>query len=97
MVVVPQPAWPARPRWARALGWLAVALHAAVGLGYLLVGLIAPWYGVALLWAVWAALLVLALRLLRDRPVWALGVPPATVAAGLAVALAGEHVLGWMA
>ncbi|PPK98194.1 hypothetical protein CLV92_102347 [Kineococcus xinjiangensis] len=94
---VPALTRPARRPWALALGWLALAVHAALGVPYLLAGLVAPWYGVALLWGVWGALLVLAVRLLRDRPLWTLAVPPATVAGGALVLLAGEHLFGWMA
>ncbi len=84
-----------RPGWATALGWLGIALHAAVGWPYLVSGLVAPVYGVLLLWTLWAALLVVALRQLRQRPAWTPVVP--AVAAGLwfLVMYLGEAVLGW--
>ena len=88
---------PARGPWALVLGRLALAVHGALGAPYLLAGLVVPWYGVALLWAVWGALLVLAVRLLRDRPLRALAVPPAAVAGGALVLLAGQELFGWMA
>ncbi len=80
-----------------AVGWLAVALHCAVGFLYLLSGLVAPGYGVLLLWALWGALLVVVLRLRTRRPVWAPAVPVAAAVLWQAVLLFGRAVLGWQA
>ncbi|MGH4013936.1 MAG: hypothetical protein ACRDSL_08410 [Pseudonocardiaceae bacterium] len=86
---------PQPPAWATALGWLGIGLHAAVAWLYLASGLVAPGYGVVVLWALWAALLVFALRLRRNRPAWTPLV--AVPAAGLwfLVMYLGEAALGW--
>ncbi|GAB7190749.1 hypothetical protein NUM3379_14560 [Kineococcus sp. NUM-3379] len=96
LAAAPRATSTARSPWALALGWMAIAAHTAVGFGYLLLGLVVPWYGLAVLWAVWAGLLVLAVRLLRERPAWALAVPPVAVVTAVGVVLVGEHLLGWM-
>ncbi len=86
-----------RPRFRQALGWLALALHAVVGLLYLVSGLVAPMYGVAGLWLLWTALLAVLLRLRLTRPVWALAVPVGAVALWYAVLYVGETAWGWTA
>lgn len=97
MFVTPGAAEGGRSTKANVLGWLGVALHAAVGLLYLVSGLAVPAYGVLFLWALWAGLLVVALRLLRDRPSRTPVVP--VVAAGLwfAIVQLGGVLLGWRA
>lgn len=91
---------PARPHpwWAVALGWVGLALHAGVGaFPYLVSGLVAPPYGVLFLWALWGALLVVALRLRVRRPAWTPVVPIVAIALWRIVMLLGEAALGWQA
>ncbi len=95
----PVAAHPVRPhpRWAVAVGWLAVVLHGAVGFLYLLSGLVAPGYGVLFLWALWGALLVVVLRLRTRRPLWTPALPVVAAVLWQAVLLFGGAVLGWQA
>ncbi len=60
-------------------------------------GLVAPLGGVVALWALWLALLGLALWLLRRRPAWTLVVGPVALLAWLAVVTFGGRYLGWTA
>jgi hypothetical protein len=83
------------PVWQVATGWLALVLHVLVGYPYLVSGLVAPAYGVAVLIAIWTGLLVLLLRLRSGRPLLALLVPPAALAVWYAVLALGGSLLGW--
>jgi hypothetical protein len=87
------------PGWFRAaLGWGGILLHVAVGVfPYSASGLLAPWYGIVLLWACWAALLVAALRLRPRRPLWVPAVPVAAIVLWWPVLSLGENLLGWTA
>lgn len=84
-----------RSAWALAVGWLGLVAHAAVGWLYLASGLVAPGYGVLLLWALWVILLVIAIRLLRARPVWTPVIPATAAGLWLLVMYLGEVLLGW--
>lgn len=86
-----------RPWWASALGWVGIALHAAVGFPYLVSGLVAPLYGVLFLWALWGVLLFVALRVRARRPAWTPVVPIVAVGLWQGIMLLGETVLGWVA
>ncbi|GAB7192087.1 hypothetical protein NUM3379_27960 [Kineococcus sp. NUM-3379] len=92
--VRPAPAGVPRARGA-VVGWAGIVLHVVVGWPYLTSGLVAPGYGVALLWALWGALLVVAVRLLRRRPVWTPVVPAVALGAWFLVLSLGGHFLGW--
>lgn len=81
--------------WAQTVGWLGLALHVAAAFPYLVSGLIAPPYGVMGLWALWGALLALALRLRLRRPLWTPVVPVAAVLLWAGVMFFGGEVLGW--
>ena len=85
------------PGWARALGWAGIGGHLALLFLYSISGLIAPVWGVGLLWVVWAALLVGAVWLRRRRPALVPLVPVAGVLLWLAVIWAGGAWLGWTA
>jgi len=83
------------PLWAKVLGWIGIAAHLVVGYLYLASGLVAPTYGIIILWVIWAALLALAIVMLRRSPAWTLLIP--LVALGVlygGIAL-GESLLGW--
>lgn len=85
---------PRRFHWLMAV---AVAAHLVVGVfPYAGSGLVAPVYGVAVLWAAWAALAVMLWRL-RARPTRAILVPPAALLAWVAVVGLGDALLGWTA
>ena len=80
------------------LGWLGLALHGATGIvPYAGSGLVAPTWGVVLLWAVWAALLVVALVLIRRRPRLVLLIPATAIAAWASIVSLGDLLLGWTA
>ena len=49
-------------------GWLGVTVHGLLGVPYLLSGLLAPLWAVVILWTVWTALLAVAIRKRRRRP-----------------------------
>jgi hypothetical protein len=83
--------------WTTAPGWLGLALHSAVGLLYLMSGLVAPGYAVALLWALWALLLVVVVQLQPHRAQWTPAVPLAAAALWFMVMSVGDAVLGWHA
>ncbi|KWX04546.1 hypothetical protein TH66_07085 [Carbonactinospora thermoautotrophica] len=80
------------------MGWAGVAAHLVLLVPYASAGLVAPPWAVAGLLLVWAALLVLALVLLRGRrPVLALAAPLLAAAMWLLVLTAGDLLLGWTA
>jgi hypothetical protein len=76
------------------VGFLA---HVATLIWYAASGLVAPGWAVAVLLLIWLALLVLAIYLLRTRPVYVLLVPFASAAIWFGVLSAGEAWLGWTA
>ncbi len=85
------------PIWAQGLGWAGLLLHVAAGFPYLVSGLVAPLYGVLFLWALWGALLVVALRLRVQRPAWTPLVPVAALALLQAVMILGGAAFDWQA
>lgn len=79
------------------IGWVGIVGHVAVGYLYLSAGLVAPLYGILILWALWVGLLVVAIWLLRKHPVLTIIVPLLALGilfGGLAL---GEGLLGWQA
>ena len=83
---------------ARVVGWIGVVLHLAVGvLPYAVSGLVAPVWAYPVLYVLWGALLVVAVRAARRSSPWALVVPVVAVAVWLAVISFGGAVLGWTA
>ncbi|WP_238014975.1 hypothetical protein KZZ52_48825 [Dactylosporangium sp. AC04546] len=80
----------------RVLGWIGFAAHLATFVWYAASGLLAPGWAVGLLLLAWAALTVVAFRLVRgDRPLWTLVVPVADAAVWFGALSFGESVLGW--
>ena len=76
---------------------LAGAAHLAVGVYYLVGGLVVPGAVLYPLWALWVALAVVLVRLALRRSWWTAAVP---VVAALVLVLTitiGEQVLGWTA
>ncbi|HEY9350770.1 MAG TPA: hypothetical protein VIP75_08750, partial [Acidothermales bacterium] len=83
--------------WQTVLGWVAFGLYLPIGLLYLISGLVVPLYGVVLLFAAWALLLIVLFRLLATRPAWALLIPALAVALWVGVLAFGGSVLNWTA
>jgi hypothetical protein len=81
----------------RVVGWLGLVGHLIVGFWYAVSGLVVPAWAYGALLLVWAALLVLAIRLLRRRPVLVPLVPVSAALIWLAVVSAGDAWLGWTA
>lgn len=83
---------------ARVAAWLGLVLHVVVGVvPYAGSGLLAPPWGVALLWGSWALLLAAWLLLRRRRPWLAAAVPVLALAWWAAVVTFGDLALGWTA
>ena len=90
------PGPPARqPAWARTLGFVGVAAHFVAGYFYVAAGLVAPLYGIVVLWILWVALLAVAVWLLRRHPLWILAIPFVAVGILYGGIAFGETVLGW--
>lgn len=84
-----------RHRWP---AWLGLVAHVGLGLfPYLFTGLLAPPYGVAIVFVGWFALLGLAIMWWRPRPLLVLLVPVLAIAWWFAVLFFGDFVLGWTA
>lgn len=86
-----------RSGWVLVLGWLGVILHVVVGLLYPAAGLLAPTYALIFLSGIWALLLLLAFRLLRDSPILTPLVPLAAIGVWYGVVYLGGVYLGWTA
>lgn len=77
---------------------LAVALHAGVGFVYVVSGLVAPIWGVALLLVIWGGLSVVLVRAIQNERPWpALAVPLAGAAAWFAVVQGLGTLFDWTA
>jgi len=86
--------WPV----ARVLGLIGVVLYVVTGLfPYLASGLVAPLWGIAVLYAGWLLGLWLTIRLLRSGSAWALAMPVAAVGFWWLVVTLGESLFGWTA
>ena len=86
--------------WAasRVLGLIGLILYVGTGLfPYLASGLVAPLWGIAVLYAGWLVGLWLTIRLFRRGSAWALAMPVAAVAFWWVVVTMGESVFGWTA
>lgn len=84
-------------RLAAAVGWLAVGAQLALILPFLAVGLGAPAWAVVVLYALWGAMLAVALRMRRAHPFSTLLVPPVTFGLMYWLLIAGGRVFDWMA
>ena len=86
--------WPA----GRVLGLIGLILYVATGVfPYLASGLVAPLWGIAVLYAGWLVGLWLTFRLFRRGSAWALAMQVAAVAFWWVVVTLGESVFGWTA
>ncbi len=80
------------------VAWSGLVLLLAVGVfPYASSGLVAPPEGVLLLWALWVALLVVALRWRTRRPLWVPVIPVVGLGLWFAVISLGGALLGWTA
>ncbi len=80
-------------RSARVARWIGLALHFSVAAFPIAwTGAFAPWWAVALLWAVWVGLLVVALHP-RTRQPWSILAAPAAPAGWYLI----FHLSGWLA
>ena len=86
--------WPA----GRVLGLIGLILYVCTGVfPYLASGLVAPLWGIAVLYVGWLVGLWLTIRLFRRGSAWALAMPVASVAFWWVVVTLGETVFGWTA
>ncbi|HEU4421133.1 MAG TPA: hypothetical protein VFR67_01180 [Pilimelia sp.] len=80
---------------ARVAGWLGLAAHVALLPFYAASGLLAPMWAIVILLIVWAALFVVAIWLLRTRPLLTPLVPAFAAVFWFLAISAGEAWLGW--
>ena len=84
----------------KVLATLGIVLHVVIGVfPFGASGLLAPAWGIAVLYLIWVALLVVAIRVARDpdrRKLTPL-VPVAAIVVWFAVMTAGDLALGWTA
>ena len=83
------------PWWAKAVAWVGLVLHLALLYWYVVSGLLAPGWAVLMLLVIWVALLVVAVRLRRRRPLLVPLVPLVGFLVWIGVITAGETWLGW--
>ncbi|MBB1484307.1 hypothetical protein H5392_10605 [Tessaracoccus sp. MC1865] len=88
---------PTPPGWKRAFGILGILAHLVVGYIYLTVGLVTPMPWLLGFWVIWVVLLLVCLRLLRDRPLLVLLVPVLALGILIGGLSLGEALLGWSA
>jgi hypothetical protein len=82
----------------RVFAWAGLLLYIGTGVfPYLASGLVAPLWGIVVLYVGWLAGLWLTVSLLRRRSGWALAMPVAALAFWLLVITLGESVFGWTA
>ncbi|WP_437968446.1 hypothetical protein WMF04_03765 [Sorangium sp. So ce260] len=84
-------------RASRIVAWAGIAVHLVIGLAYAFAGLLAPPWAVAVLWALWIALLVMAILVRRRRPWLAAATPLISAALWFGLLTLGERLLGWTA
>lgn len=89
---------PSTPQaWHRVLGALGIVAHSGVGYVYLAAGLVVPMPWLIGFLLLWLALLVLAIRLWRRKPLWVLAIPVVAVLLLVGGVSLGGALLGWNA
>ncbi len=82
----------------RVLALVGLILYLVTGVfPYLASGLVAPLWGIAVLWAGWLVGLWLTIRLFRARSPWTLAMPVAALAFWWVVITLGENLFDWTA
>jgi hypothetical protein len=82
----------------RVLGLVGLVLYVITGVfPYLASGLVAPFWGIAVLYAGWLLGLWLTIQLFRGGSAWALAMPVVAVAFWWLVVTLGESLFGWTA
>jgi hypothetical protein len=82
----------------RVLSLIGLVLYVITGVfPYLASGLVAPFWGIAVLYAGWLLGLWLTIRLFRGGSAWALAMPIVAVAFWWLVVTLGESLFGWTA
>ena len=82
----------------RLLALLGLLLYVGTGVfPYLASGLVAPLWGIAVLWVGWLLGLWLTISLFRRRSAWGLAMPVAALAFWWLVITLGESMFGWTA
>jgi hypothetical protein len=87
------------PQGRKASPWPFIAMMGMAGTFFLYAvsGLLAPWYGVAVLMLVWVVLFVVACRWWTPHPKRMLLLPLVAVVVWFAVLTAGEALFDWTA
>lgn len=83
--------------WLAVGRWFGVAALAAVGFLYAFAGLVAPAWGVGVLWIVYLAIVVIMVLTWKSRPLVAVVAGPVAWLAWAGIVLFGDLVLGWSA
>lgn len=82
----------------RILALVGLVLYVVTGVfPYVASGLVAPLWGIALLYAGWLIGLWVTIRLYQRRSAWALAMPVAALAFWWLVITLGESIFGWTA
>ncbi len=84
-------------RGTRVAWWIGLLAHLAAGVWFGASGLVAPPWAVAVLLAIWAVLLMVGLKLRRERPYLMLFIPVLDAVIWFAGISAGDAFLGWTA
>lgn len=80
-----------------AMGWLGLAGLVPLLFLYVVSGLVAPWWAVAIFVVAWCLLLLTALRSFRHRPLLTLALPLLGLVGWSAVLWLGDVFLNWTA
>jgi hypothetical protein len=82
----------------RILAWVGLVLYLATGVfPYLASGLVAPLWGIAVLWVGWLLGLWVTIGLVRRKSAWALAMPVGALAYWWLVITLGETYFDWTA
>lgn len=83
--------------WKLVIGFIGIAAHIVVGYFYLIAGLVTPLPWLIGFWILWAALLGVALSMLRRHTLWIPVVPLLALGILIGGVAFGGAVLGWSA
>lgn len=77
--------------------WLGLILFLPVGWLYLVSGLVAPFWAVLVLWAIWLVILAGIIKAWRTRPWLVLAAPFLAFLIWAGILWIGDQLLGWTA